>query len=384
MSETDVTEELGFGSQTTVKRKRGGVEVEYKLINGDSNAPVRKVAQKSQSIPFMTVPGYMDGSMAGDVGFDPLGFADSKDTLMNYREAEIKHARLAMLAAAGWPISELFDKKIASFIGMEAALDASGRVPNVLNGGMGKISVAYWAFCVALAGAVDAYGSFSATKRKGYTPGNLEFDPLGLYPKDEKGQKWMQTAEIKNGRLAMIAITGFCFQEFFLHSAVIDQTPFFFKPFFQVISEANNNAYIIPEDVTNAVDTVGRATGETVTAPPFDSIPQTATVPSFNSITEVAPVTPPVVDVVPAAPVEAVPAVPVQDAPLALPFDSIPQTTSVAPAPVEVVPAAPVEAASIASPANVAPSVSEEELVAAKKRIAELESKIASINALTQ
>ena len=45
-----------------------------------------------------------------DVGFDPLGFAKNKEDLLNYREAEIKHARLAMLAAAGWPLSELFGK----------------------------------------------------------------------------------------------------------------------------------------------------------------------------------------------------------------------------------------------------------------------------------
>lgn len=49
----------------------------------------------SQSLPFMARPAFLDGSMAGDVGFDPLGFAKSESDLMNYREAEVKHARLA-------------------------------------------------------------------------------------------------------------------------------------------------------------------------------------------------------------------------------------------------------------------------------------------------
>jgi Rieske Fe-S protein len=49
----------------------------------------------SQALPFMTRPTFLDGSMAGDVGFDPLGFAKSESDLMNYREAEVKHARLA-------------------------------------------------------------------------------------------------------------------------------------------------------------------------------------------------------------------------------------------------------------------------------------------------
>ena len=101
---------------------------------------------QSQALPFMARPAALDGTLAGDVGFDPLGFAKSESDLMNYREAEVKHARLAMLAAAGWPLSEVFDKKIAATLGMVPVLDASDRVPSLLNGGLGKISPAYWVF----------------------------------------------------------------------------------------------------------------------------------------------------------------------------------------------------------------------------------------------
>ena len=52
-------------------------------------------------------------------------------------------------------------------------------------------------------------------------PGDLGFDPLRLYPKDETDQFRMQLAEIKHGRLAMIAITGFAAQELFTNMAVI-------------------------------------------------------------------------------------------------------------------------------------------------------------------
>ena len=50
----------------------------------------------------------------GNKGFDPLGFATSLTTLKAYREAELKHGRLAMLAALGWPVSELLQPVLAS------------------------------------------------------------------------------------------------------------------------------------------------------------------------------------------------------------------------------------------------------------------------------
>mmetsp|Transcript_15368 Transcript_15368/g.19209 ORF Transcript_15368/g.19209 Transcript_15368/m.19209 type:complete len:101 (-) Transcript_15368:249-551(-) len=56
----------------------------------------------SQALLFLPQPKHLDGSLAGDVGFDPFGFG-SKDeaTLVYMREAEIKHSQLAMLAAVG-------------------------------------------------------------------------------------------------------------------------------------------------------------------------------------------------------------------------------------------------------------------------------------------
>ena len=126
-----------------------------------------------------------------------------------------------MLAAAGWPLSELFDKKFANLVGLPAVLDKTDRAPSVLNGGLGKISPVYWGVCLAAAAAIDLYGIKKASNEPGYFPGNYNFDPLGVYPKDEAGQKRMQLAEIKNGRLA-VSITGsdhqFVFYTVNLHS----------------------------------------------------------------------------------------------------------------------------------------------------------------------
>jgi hypothetical protein len=53
----------------------------------------------SQALPFLKCPRILAENMdvPGNVGFDPLGFVQDKDDLVAYQEAEIKHARLAML-----------------------------------------------------------------------------------------------------------------------------------------------------------------------------------------------------------------------------------------------------------------------------------------------
>ena len=69
-----------------------------------------------------------------------------------------------------------------------------------------------------------------------YFPGNLGFDPLGLHLKYEDDQRRMQLAEIKYGRVAMIAIVGFALQEYALKVGVVDKTPFFFFPTWNLIN----------------------------------------------------------------------------------------------------------------------------------------------------
>lgn len=46
----------------------------------------------SPSVPFLDRPPKLDGSLPGDVGFDPLGFSNKFD--INFlREAEVKHGK---------------------------------------------------------------------------------------------------------------------------------------------------------------------------------------------------------------------------------------------------------------------------------------------------
>ena len=83
----------------------------------------------------------------------------------------------------------------------------------MLNGGLDKISPIYWASVILLSAVIEFYG-LKVQKNANYLPGDLGFDPLGLYQKlDPKGKLDMQLKEINIGRLAMIAITGYAFNE---------------------------------------------------------------------------------------------------------------------------------------------------------------------------
>jgi hypothetical protein len=190
--------------------------------------------EMSKSLPFLARPKLLDGTLAGDVGFDPFNLAgDDKEWLMSMREAEIKHSRLAMLAVVGWPLAELFDKPIADSLGIPSALTSKGASPSILNGGLEKIDVAYWVAVAALAGIVELENAKMVEEKKAkYIPGDCNFDPLGLFPSDKQDQMAMMTKEIKHGRIAMMAILGFAIQEALYRSPVIEQTPLFFKPLF--------------------------------------------------------------------------------------------------------------------------------------------------------
>merc|ERR1711904_33612 len=84
----------------------------------------------------------------------------------------------------------------------------------------------FWPAVVAALAIPEIFSVFSFEEPKGlnrweetwtmksdHQPGDLGFDPLGLKPKDAAEFKEMQTKEINNGRLAMIAAAGMIAQE---------------------------------------------------------------------------------------------------------------------------------------------------------------------------
>merc|ERR1719409_154640 len=169
--------------------------------------------------------------LVGNKGFDPLNCATNLDVLKNYREAELKHGRLAMLAAVGWPISELAQPYLSKVFGAPDLLVNGDQAPSLLNGGLDKINPLFFMAVVVFTATVEAT-ALRMDKTGDYTPGDLGFDPLNIYTgKSEAVKRDLELLELNNGRLAMIAITSYAFQEFISKGSVVMESPALFKSF---------------------------------------------------------------------------------------------------------------------------------------------------------
>lgn len=203
-----------------------------------SPPPAPESDLKSLALPWASRPTGLDiVELPGDRGFDPLNLAKSKEEILSYREAEIKHARLAMLAALGWPAGELFDGKLASKFGLPDLLvrpdgEGIGLEPSLLNGGLGTIPLGYWLFVVGLTSTLELKIEELKAQYKARgierLPGDFGFDPLGFFPKDAEEQALMYEKEIKHGRIAMIAIVLFALEEFITRIPVVEENRLFF------------------------------------------------------------------------------------------------------------------------------------------------------------
>ena len=93
-----------------------------------------------------------------EIPFDPLGLA-SEEKLAQYREAELKHGRLAMLAALGWPAAEELEPFISKALGLQDELvETAGRAPSLLNGGLEEAQIPYFLVAAfSIAGVLDSY-----------------------------------------------------------------------------------------------------------------------------------------------------------------------------------------------------------------------------------
>lgn len=181
------------------------------------------------------VPEYLNGTLPGDYGYDPLGLG-AGGNVEKYRENELLHARWAMLGAAGILIPEGLEAngatiKAGTWFETGAAMLDGGTlnyfaVPwGVVSNPLPLVVVA--AIEIGLLGAAETYRR-TGEGPAGYSPGGGKFEPSvfagmdKLYPggpfdplnlgSDPEVLQELKVKEIKNGRLAMVSVLAYALQ----------------------------------------------------------------------------------------------------------------------------------------------------------------------------
>merc|ERR1712061_803045 len=147
--------------------------------------------------------------MGEPVGFfDPLGLAADGDmaSFKRRRSVEIKHGRICMLATMGYITPEITGK-LPGYLSPSSGLKFED-IPNGL-GAISKVPAAGWLQIIAYFGFCEFSGGFEDYKTG--TPGDYGWKVLTSDDPAEKTKKL--SAEIANGRLAMVAIMGMLFQD---------------------------------------------------------------------------------------------------------------------------------------------------------------------------
>lgn len=139
--------------------------------------------------------------------FDPVGWSADIDgkRLAFYREAELKHGRLGMLASLGFFAGETFSPLLG-------ATDTTTPATKLFGQALPAVPAQFWGAVVVAASFAELI-LHNTQKVEGLAPGDFGWDPLGMKPKDAKGLLEMQNKELNNGRLAMLAAAGIIAQE---------------------------------------------------------------------------------------------------------------------------------------------------------------------------
>jgi len=158
--------------------------------------------------------------------WDPMEFSKLSKVSANnpdvawLREAELKHGRICMLAFVGIVVTSG-----GVHFGAPAFADAAAAGWPQALGALQKSNPGIVAQAVAAVAVVEGVSNsqirgdmwwdglwLGEREGSGIVAGDLGWDPLKLRPKDPVAWELMQLKELKNGRLAMLAVMGIFFE----------------------------------------------------------------------------------------------------------------------------------------------------------------------------
>jgi len=189
------------------------------------SARVVAVTAAARPVWFPGNPGaaHLDGSAPADYGFDPLGISADPEMAKWMTQAELMHCRWAMMGTAGILLPEA------------ATLAGAGDLPvwfeagSAVNGDISNGLTLFWMQMILMnwvevrrwmdmknPGSVNQdpiFERFSCPGTEVGYPGGKLFNPFNMGATPDQ-MSLLKTKEIKNGRLAMVAMVGFATQSF--------------------------------------------------------------------------------------------------------------------------------------------------------------------------
>merc|ERR1712039_87864 len=179
---------------------------------------IKTKARKAAWLPGLEAPDHLDGSLPGDFGFDPFGLGKDPKALIWYQQAELQHARWAMVATLGILFQSISKPDInfmnAGEYASKGSFSSFGTLIVIQIILMGWVEGRRWQDIKKPGSTSEPAGNFlgfesilAGNKDLGY-PGGA-FDPAGLSKVSLEAMNELKLKEIKNGRLAMLSYVGF-------------------------------------------------------------------------------------------------------------------------------------------------------------------------------
>ncbi|KAG8070164.1 hypothetical protein GUJ93_ZPchr0006g41033 [Zizania palustris] len=229
---------LGRPLQSSFSRSGSSRKASF-IVRAGASPPAKQGADRQLWFASKQSLSYLDGTLPGDFGFDPLGLSDPEGTggfieprWLAY--GEVFNGRTAMMGVVGMIAPELLGK--VGLVPSETAIPwfQSGVIPPAGTYNYWADPYTLFVFELALVGFAehrrfqDWYTPGSMSKQyflglekylggsgEPAYPGGPLFNPLGFGTKSEAEMKELKLKEIKNGRLAMLAFLGFSVQALF-------------------------------------------------------------------------------------------------------------------------------------------------------------------------